>query len=966
MLKSILYVSILVLLTEWTSFGMEPFFQDGRTVWKIYLSPQAEQTETYAAQELKTALKKISGADFEIVNAEKAPQSNAIIIGDLKNPEVQAKAGTLKLSPGKVEEVAVYTLGARLYLAGNQPRGALYAVYSFLQRELGVRWLWPSSSGEFIPNKTSWSLPEIKFNFTPAIPYRGFHLCGDNYLPPDSEIFREWMARNFINTYRHAAPEKEKRRGFYSMWSSHSISLPKALFSQHPEYFAEVAGRRYDANICFSHPEVDKLVAETLVEYIRKRPVLDILSVFPSDTTLYCRCGKCAKTDPSTTWFEFYNRLTDVLKKEFPSLKLATVAYFEYRDVPKCKIRNTEFVEYCSYTRCNIHPYGQAGCKNNENTMKVMLEWKASGLPIGNYAYEFDIFKKNSRFTPFLSLIDDAIKTGKKLGHVTMIPEVLLISPKHVPAEEYIFNVQQRLPIYLYARLLWDPDQKMADILQDWCQTAFGEAALPMYDYYMSMDRAWATMPNHTTILGDALNIAPPLFAGKLADEAVAAFTSAEQLLPKIGNQTARERAAANIERERVLFKQWQDLCRMSNIDTPRIILPMLAQAADFAQSSSRPQELVTAASGPKTYPATVSLAWTKDELLLKWICQDPQIKNMKLSESKHDGKVFEDDSVEIVLTSGLSGEIWHFGVNPRGTRQDYRISNVGTRDELWNPAWQAKAQIGTDKWEAEMTIPFASLGQTPNPNEFWQANFIRHNGGRKDFENGVFPEREMGMLVFSSVANAGGGTILWWSGNPERESKRDATLSQEFSKIGRQIQIVTSPEKLFELHSKSAVFWFRHPDGPNKVPADYWEKYLVPSVKNGAIAIFASFGNIPLDKYFKDPSMKVKTVGIENIPEAARRASFIAPGDWSGKPNNLLPALKSGITPANLFMPADSNSWTILASAPRNGNESSPYLLVRPYGKGLIVLCPDGIMRVSNASLLENLTAYHRSLNQK
>ena len=966
MLKKRFFIVILALSAGWTSSAAEPFFQDGRTAWKIYLSPQAEQTETYAAQELQTALKKISGADFEIVNSGKAPQSNAIIIGDLKNPEVQAKSGALNISPGNVEETAVYTLDDRLYLAGNQPRGALYAVYSFLQRELGVRWLWPGSSGEFLPAKSSWALPEIKFHFKPAIPYRGFHLCGDKYLAPDSEIFREWMARNFINTYRHAAPEKEKRRGFYSMKASPLISLPKPLFALHPEYFAEVAGKRYDANICFSNPEVDKLVAKNVVEYIRKRPFLDILSIFPNDTTLFCRCKNCSKTDPSTTWFEFYNRLTDVLKKEFPDLKLAAAAYFEYRDVPKCKIRNTEFIEYCSYSRCNIHPYGQAGCKNNENTMKAMLEWKATGLPIGNYAYEFDVFKRNSRFTPFLSMIDDAIKTGKKLGHVTMIPEVLLISPKYVPAEEYIPNVQQRLPIYLYARLLWDPDQKMADILHDWCGTAFGEAALPMYDYYMSMDRAWSAMPNHTTILGDALNMAPPLFAGKLADEAAAAFTSAEGCLVKIKDQSARGRAAANIVRERVLFKQWQDLSRMANTDTPRIILPLLAQTADFAQSSSRPLELVPAASGAKTYPATVSLAWTKNELLLKWVCLDPQIKNMKLSASKHDGQVFEDDSVEIVLTSGLRGETWHFGVNPQGTRQVYRISSVGTRDELWDPAWQAKAQIGTDKWEVEMAIPFASLGQTPNPNEFWQANFIRHNGGRKDFENGVFPEREMGMLVFSSVANIGGGTILWWSGNPERESRQDGALVQEFSKLGRQIQIVTSPDKLFELHSKSDVFWFRHPGGPNKVPADYWEKYLVPSVKNGAIAIFSSFGNIPVDQYFKDPAMKVKTVGIEDMPEAARRASFIAPGDWSIKPNDLLPALKSGVTPAYLFVPEDAGSWTILASAPKNGSESSPYLLVRPYGKGLIVLCADKISRVSNTSLLENLAAYHRSLNQK
>ena len=41
----------------------EPLFHDGRTDWKIYLSPQADPTETFAAEELHDALKKISGAE---------------------------------------------------------------------------------------------------------------------------------------------------------------------------------------------------------------------------------------------------------------------------------------------------------------------------------------------------------------------------------------------------------------------------------------------------------------------------------------------------------------------------------------------------------------------------------------------------------------------------------------------------------------------------------------------------------------------------------------------------------------------------------------------------------------------------------------------------------------------------------------------------------------------------------------
>jgi hypothetical protein len=236
-----LYLAVFIAGAAQGAFGNELFFHDGRTDWKIYLSPQAAPTETFAAEELRAALKKISGAEFEVLSSAEVPHRRAIIIGDLNNPQVQSRAEALNLRAGKVEAVAVYTLDGRLYLAGNQPRGVLYAVYRFLQQELGVRWLWPGPDGEFMPAKKSWSLPELKYNYQPALAYRGFHLCGDWR---DVDLFREWMGRNFINIYRHAASPQEKRRGFYSLWSSHNVVLPEALFDQHPEYFAELGGKR--------------------------------------------------------------------------------------------------------------------------------------------------------------------------------------------------------------------------------------------------------------------------------------------------------------------------------------------------------------------------------------------------------------------------------------------------------------------------------------------------------------------------------------------------------------------------------------------------------------------------------------------------------------------------------------------------------------------------------------------------
>jgi hypothetical protein len=148
---------LMVLWAARGAFGDDLFFHDGRTDWKIYLSPQAGATETFAAEELSIALKKISGADFEVLSSAQVPERRAIVIGDLENSEVEGRAAALKLSPGKVEQIVVCTLDGRLYLAGNQPRGALYAVYRFLQHELGVRWLWPGPEGEFMPARKSWS-----------------------------------------------------------------------------------------------------------------------------------------------------------------------------------------------------------------------------------------------------------------------------------------------------------------------------------------------------------------------------------------------------------------------------------------------------------------------------------------------------------------------------------------------------------------------------------------------------------------------------------------------------------------------------------------------------------------------------------------------------------------------------------------------------------------------------------------
>ncbi len=197
-------------------------------------------------------------------------------------------------------------------------------------------------------------------------------------------------------------------------------------------------------------------------------------------------------------------------------------------------------------------------------------------------------------------------------------------------------TIQHRLTSYVFARLMWDADLSLEEILRDWCQTVFGAAAQPMFDYYMAMDKAWVSMPIHYRFLGYAVDKAPLLLAGDLPERAKAFFAAAEDRLPEIQDPTARQRAATEIIRARTFFKQWQNLVYMYETENPRRInVPRRSPENVWGEVYSK------ARSFGGTTPTEVSVAWSKEELYVKWDCQ---------GAAKEDG-------VELILADGVSGE---------------------------------------------------------------------------------------------------------------------------------------------------------------------------------------------------------------------------------------------------------------------------------------------------------------------
>ena len=932
-----------------------PFFADGQTAWRICISQTSAPAVLHAVQELTNALKKTSGADFPVQVGGDVPAREVIVVGDLDHPLVRQQSQALGLVTGGVEQVAVKTLGGRLYLAGNQPRGALYAVYAFLNRQLGVRWLWPGESGEFMPARRQWALPELDFRHTPGYAFRGFHLCGDWR---DHEAFRIWMGRNFINIHRHAASAAEQRLGFHSMWSSHNAHLSAAkYFDAHPEYFAEISGKRYPSSICLSHPEVLALVTDDIRGYLRRQPQLEILSLFPSDNQDYCRCVACARMDVSTAWFSFYNQLTDRLKAEFPRLKFTTIAYQGYREVPAVPLRNTLFVEYATYGRCNAHPFSDTNCTRNAHVLEAFDAWEKTGVPIGNYGYEFDIFSRNARFIPFFTMIEDAIREGHRRRQVALITEVGL-SPRTGPVTS-VHTVQNRLPIYLYAQLMWDPARAADDLLADWCRTAYADAAAPMLGYLRAMGQAWIAMPRHPGILGDAVNVVDAFLTPALQQQAHNAFAVAEAALARQAPSAVRERALEAVERERVLYKQWQDLADMKSGGVPLVNAPLLAAATNFTDAVCRPIRLPA---GDAAAATEVRAAWTREALLLRWRCSEPQPGQLRAEALGRDEGVTDDDAVEVEISTGLSGESAFLAVNSRGVQADRLRSAVGVMEPQWNPAWLSGVTIGADHWEARMTIPFAALGGTPTPADSWQIRLRRTGGGREGRPEIRYPETQPAMLFFNRSA-ATGRQVLYWSGAPEREQHGDAVQRQAFMLAGWDLHLCSTQETLLAAHAVADAFWFRHPSGPARVPDDYWSRHLLPAVSNGAVAAFISYWSIPLDRYFNDPSFKASVTSITGLPLSGRKTTYVASGDWGVRPYNVARSLTLGYSPCYGHLPADTNAWTVLAIGNNGGGQAPyPYLLARRHGRGLVVLGGADIPG-SVPEMLENLVHWNRRM---
>ena len=254
---------------------------EGVSQYCIVQADQATEPEKFAVQELATHLGRVTGAAFPVVAEPALPAGRpGVYVGWTR---YAARRGVDVARLGE-EEWVVRHIGNDLVLTGGRPRGTLYAVYEFMERQVGCHWL--AGDTDVVPATPTLALPKLDLQGKPVMWSRDINLA----FYPMEVLAEDMRQKNRLFEVRNRQNGWSRRHeggpnGCYRLVSPpegcHTFSFyvnAAQWLATHPEYFSlNAAGERVPAKdgsgpgqLCLTHPDVRRLTLESLRRLIVK------------------------------------------------------------------------------------------------------------------------------------------------------------------------------------------------------------------------------------------------------------------------------------------------------------------------------------------------------------------------------------------------------------------------------------------------------------------------------------------------------------------------------------------------------------------------------------------------------------------------------------------------------------------------------------------------------------------------
>ena len=365
--------------------------------------------------------------------------------------------------------------------------GLKIAVWDFLERHLGIRWLFPGDLGEVVPTFTTLTIPTTPYKDSPSFFSRQF--SGGKTAHP------EWQDKMRAGRIRVA---------FHH--NLHALFNPKDFAESHPEFYPVLNDNKrfiptpdptsYKWQVgwqpCFSAPGLPEAAAEKIIAYF-ERTGKRTYSLGVNDSSGHCKCPRClaivgdkrnfnGTEDYSPVFIPAANRIAELVSEKYPDCKLGFLAYSAILEpVPGLKLHKT-LVPFMTFDRMMWIDKAKEA-----NGHALTEQWKELTNQLGWYDYIYGAAYDLPRV--YFHHQAEYLRWGYAHG------------VRHHYAEYYPREDWHEGPkFYLAMKLLWNIDTDVDATLDEWYRLAVGEKAAPYFkEYFARLENFWTTRVQSTS-----------------------------------------------------------------------------------------------------------------------------------------------------------------------------------------------------------------------------------------------------------------------------------------------------------------------------------------------------------------------------------------------------------------------------------------------------------------------------------
>lgn len=708
-----------------------PLATNGVAASEILVDADAHPAVRYAAEEFQHWVEQISGARLAIVTAP-GSASHRILFADATTsahfkPFQAQFADDLQRLQGK-DGFAIRPVSAsQVALFATCPRGVLNGAFRVLYKNSDIIWARPHPGfGTIFSHNPNLALRWVDYRDIPVFRMRGWQF---NSAPKhDSNTL--WQIRNGSNWINHLAYAEDllKYGTFFEFGGGHNlVSLymkESKYFAKHPEFYPLKDGKRlrpkdyrHNTQLCFSNQECYAAFEQELAHYVNANPNYDTYRVLIEDNYLLCECDACRqpiqaddgsmvnfgdKDFYSTQFFIWLNRLARWMKREHPSKKLATYAYFFTETPPRVKVEDNINVILCA-----IYKDSRASLENRRNIESDdrFLGWaKISNRIIWRDYY--GLYQAYPRPMDIVALAD--LRYLHDNGCDQTYTEMIRDSNDPESVGDNSWSLQA-MYFWVMTEGNWNPFQDAKLLRREYLERTYGQAADDMQEFFAITEKEWFDSPVRSRYNDRAQGCWRSYIANRgRAEECQAALQraatkpmhpNARKMLTSI--QTVVDAQLAN--------------CKPYGLEAPRT-----ASAPEFLPKfDGGGWEKITASdkflerSGAAPIMATdVKVMYDDDNLYIGVRCHDKNIKLAKTAPAGTERDTWlEVDKFEVFLSGrddNLRTTYYQIVADINGN-----IYDAHKLDRTWNGDFTVKTTRDDSGWSLLFTVPFKTLNMT-------------------------------------------------------------------------------------------------------------------------------------------------------------------------------------------------------------------------------------------------------------